>query len=208
MLNVVRAGPIFRVMGMMDEHRCWEIIEAARADAGPAWADLDGRLQAALVRHLVTLSPAEVARFGEYFRALQHRGNRVDLFMAAFLIHHGCGDDSLGDFCAGLVGLGRDWYTRALRDPDALADHPAVRAVAAGQAGISVLLTEGFRYAPDRAPQKLTGEEYDGYYDTGRPILEQDGPGPGLLPRRLPGLAALFPRQQQYLREQYPQLTV
>lgn len=192
----------------MDEQRCWEIIEAARDDAGATWDDLDGHLTAALVRRLVTLSPAEVARFDDYFRALQHRGDRGDLFMAAFLIHHGCGDESLGDFCAGLVGLGRDWYERALADPDCLAAHPAVRGVAAGTVNISVLLTEGFRYAPRRALQELTGEENDGYYRTGEPVrLESPQVALAALPRRLDHLARLFPRQQQYLRESYPHLT-
>ncbi|BCY10398.1 DUF4240 domain-containing protein [Actinoplanes sp. L3-i22] len=192
----------------MDENRCWEIIEAARDEAGPAWDDLDGRLAAALVRQLTALAPEQVARFGDYFRALQLRVHREDLFIAAFLIHHGCGDDSLGDFSAGLVGLGRDWYTRALKDPDCLAEHPAVRGVAAGRVDFSVLLTERFRYAPLRALQALTGEEYDGYYDSTEPVYLSDPP-PSVtpLPCRLAGLAALFPQQQVYLRQLYPQLT-
>lgn len=190
----------------MDEQRCWEIIEAARDDTGAGWDGFDQRLEAALVRHLVTLSPAEVARFDDFFRALQHRGNREDLFTAAFLISHGCGDESLGDFCAGLVGLGRDWYARALRDPDVLAEHPAVRGVAAGRVDISVLLTENFRYAPARALEELTGQEDDGYYATGEPVHLQDLPTAPKGVRRLDKLAALFPQQQEYLRQQYPYL--
>ncbi|MFI1991981.1 DUF4240 domain-containing protein [Actinoplanes sp. NPDC020271] len=192
----------------MDEQRCWEIIEAARDDAGPAWDTLDRSLETALVRRLVALPPAQVARFGDYFRALQRRVHRQDLFLAAFLIHHGCGDDSLGDFSAGLIGLGRDWYSRALEDPDVLAGHPAVQGVAAGRVNVSVLLTERFRWAPLRALRELTGEEYDGYYDTGEPVhLNEPPPVVAALPCRLDGLAALFPRQQQYLRERYPHLT-
>ncbi|WP_436533877.1 DUF4240 domain-containing protein [Actinoplanes sp. HUAS TT8] len=188
----------------MDEQQCWEIIEAARDDAGQAWDHLDERLEHTLTRHLVKLSPPEVARFAEFFRALQHRVNREDLFMAAFLIHHGCDDDGFGDFRAGLVGLGRDWYTRALQDPDVLAEHPAVRA----RADISALMLAGFRYAPERALEELTGEEYDGYYDSGEPVrLDDPPPQAAPVPRRLEKLAALFPRQQAYLRELYPQLT-
>ncbi|GAA2900415.1 hypothetical protein Acy02nite_83090 [Actinoplanes cyaneus] len=192
----------------MDEHHCWEIIEAARGEAGPVWDNLDVRLESALVAQLVRLPPAQVARFGDYFRALRQRVHRDDLFMAAFLIHHGCGDDSLGDFSAGLIGLGRDWYERVLQDPDVLAGHPAVRGVAAGRVDIGVLLTERFRWAPQRALRELAGEENDGYYDTGEPVRLSDPPLTGArLPCRLDALAALFPRQQQYLRELYPHLT-
>ena len=84
--------------------------------------------------------------------------------MAAFLIHNGCGDDSFTDFCAGVVGLGRDWYDRALADPDNLAGHPAVQGVAAGTVNTSVLLTTGFQFAPLHAYEQLSEGDDGAYY--------------------------------------------
>ncbi|MFF4653678.1 DUF4240 domain-containing protein [Streptomyces sp. NPDC001380] len=53
------------------------------------------------------------------------------MWAAASLIGGGCSDDRFSDFTAGLVALGQGWYERTAGCPDALADHPAVRAAAA-----------------------------------------------------------------------------
>ncbi|MET7420877.1 DUF4240 domain-containing protein [Dactylosporangium sp. NPDC005555] len=195
----------------MDAERCWEIVEAARSEAGTDWNNLDERLGAALLDQLVRLPLTEIVEFEVQFDFMQYHAARDDLFMAAFLIHNGCGDDSFSDFCAGVVGLGRKWYERALTDPDNLAEHPAVEGVAAGAVNISVLLTEDFQFAPLRAWRQVTGDD-GGYYealDRLEPAVAADNPSVvvPVLPRRLERLAAMFPGQHAALDLFYPHLT-
>lgn len=197
----------------MDIERCWEIIEAARAEAGTEWNELDERLEHALVDQLLRLPLTDIVAFEVHFDELRGRVHRDDQFMAAFLIHQGCGDDSFSDFCAGVVGLGRDWYGRALADPDNLAGHPAVQGVAAGTVNVSVLLAEGFQFAPLHAYERLTGGDDGAYYqalDVAEAPVSGDDTPPCLfppLPRRLERLAAMFPQQQIFLDQFYPGLT-
>ena len=196
----------------MDTERCWEIIEAARVKAGTEWNELDERLEEALIDQLVRLPLADIVAFEVRFDDLQARVHRDDLWMAAFLIHNGCGDDSFTDFGAGVVGLGRDWCERALADPDNLAEHPAVRGVAAGTVHNSVLLTEGFQFAPQQAYERLTDGDDCAYYqalDAAEQAMRSDIPpdSPPLLPRRLERLAAMFPEQHDFLDRFYPGLT-
>ena len=197
----------------MDTERCWAIIEAARAEAGTEWDELDERLEQALVGQLVRLPLSDIVAFEARFEQLRSRVDREDLFMAAFLIHNGCGDDSFTDFCAGVVGLGRDWYGRALADPDNLAGHPAVQGVAAGTVNTSVLLTTGFQFAPLHAYEQLSEGDDGAYYqalDAAQKSIPGDDIPPGPfppLPRRLQRLAAMFPQQQVLLDQFYPDLT-
>lgn len=194
----------------MDTARCWEIIEAARAQAGSAWADLDDRLEDALVERLVRLSLPELIAFEVRFAALQRHLDRPDVFLAAYLIANGCGDDPFTDFRAGLVGLGRDWYERVLTDPDQLADHPAVHAIAAGAIPRSTLMTEGFQFAPLEAYERLTGDD-EGFWtelDAASPPPSTPEPGQSGPARcNLDRLAALFPDSRASLERHHPHLT-
>ncbi len=49
---------------------------------------------------------------------------------AAYLVEGGCSDDAFMDFRDGLVLAGRATFERTLADPDTLADHPVVAAMA------------------------------------------------------------------------------
>ncbi|BCJ40610.1 hypothetical protein GCM10010168_74020 [Actinoplanes ianthinogenes] len=194
----------------MDTARCWQIIEAARADAGPGWAGLDDRLEEALVTRLVELSLEELIGFEMRFAELQRGLDRPDVFLAAFLIGGGCEDDTFTDFRAGMVGLGHDWYHRVLSDPDQLADHPAVHAVAAGTIARDTLMTEGFQFAPMEAYERLTGDD-EGFWAALDRAEEAAGirhaEPAGTVPARLDRLAALFPDSRRLLDRHYPHLT-
>jgi hypothetical protein len=166
--------------------------------------DLTDPLALALVRVLARLEPAEIATFELTFDHVRGAADRDDLANAAILIEHGfLGDDSFDDFRAGLVALGRDTYEKALRDPDSLADHPAVREIAAA-ADPRWLGREDLLYAASRAYAEATGRDEVTFFDAVE-ALEDDEPDiSGELPdgwditdeaetrRRLPRLAALF----------------
>jgi hypothetical protein len=202
---------------IVDTDRCWELIEAARADAGVVWHGLaehalDKAITGALVQRLVRMTAGDIAAFEVRFARLQARLDRDDVYMAAFLLTHGCGDDGFSDFRAGIVGLGRRWYDLVLRDPDNLAGHPAVQGIITGEVDQHVLRTETFQYAADSAYEQVTGIE-DALYDHVQrlsPTMTDDlGPPPTAppIPRRLPRLAAMFPRAQTTLDRLHPNLT-
>ncbi|MEV4512822.1 DUF4240 domain-containing protein [Dactylosporangium sp. NPDC049525] len=192
-------------MRAVDMDRCWDIIEAARADAAVDWKglgehDLDIALATALIERLTRLSADEIAGFDVRASSLRGHLNRDDVYHAAFLMTHGCGDDGFSDFRAGVVGLGRHWYDLVLRDPDNLAEHPAVRGIVTGDVDQHVLRMETFQYATTDAYGQVTGDE-DGLHDHADRVAAAIGDDPSPQqpppPRQLPRLAAMFPAAQR-----------
>jgi hypothetical protein len=166
--------------------------------------DLTDPVALALVRVLARLEPAEIAEFELAFDQVRAASDRDDLANAAILIEHGfLGDDSFDDFRAGLVSLGRETFEKALRDPDSLADHPAVREIAAA-ADPRWLGREDLLYAASRAYAEATGRDEVTFFDAVEALdldepdtggAEQDGwdiTDEAQTRRRLPRLAALF----------------
>ncbi|WP_327004019.1 DUF4240 domain-containing protein [Dactylosporangium sp. NBC_01737] len=189
----------------MDIDRCWDIIEAARAEAAVDWKglgehDLDVALATALIARLAQLGADKIAEFEVLSSSLRSHLDRDDVYQAAFLLTHGCGDDGFSDFRAGIVGLGRHWYDLVLQDPDHLADHPAVRGIVTGDVDQHVLRMEAFQYATTDAYGQVTGDE-DALYDHAARISaevdDEPEPTPPSPPRRLPRLAAMFPEAQR-----------
>ncbi|MDN3245492.1 MULTISPECIES: DUF4240 domain-containing protein [unclassified Streptomyces] len=107
----------------MDIDSFWKLIEECRRQAqGPderlAW------LRGALTRR----SLAEVVQFQVRLDEVTHEAFTWDLWAAADRIFGGwCSDDGFCYFGLWMVGLGRDAFSRALADPDSLADVPEVQ---------------------------------------------------------------------------------
>ena len=99
----------------------WDIIEIARASAGP-----DRPFHESLTDHLATLTEQDILEYHECFEKMHDALYRYDLWAAAYLVRGGCSDDSFIDFRAGLIAQGRDWHNKTAAAPDSLADHPAV----------------------------------------------------------------------------------
>jgi hypothetical protein len=137
----------------VDDGRFWEIIETARASAGP-----DRPFHEALTDHLATLTERDILEYYERFEKMHGALYRHDLWAAAYLIGGGCSDDSSIDFRAGLIAQGRDWYQQATTSPDSLAGHPAV-AGAGHPLADSPLFYEEVNYAASDAFQRLSGDE-------------------------------------------------
>ncbi len=66
----------------------------------------------------------------EFHQAMTRAFDAV-LWSAAELMHRGCTAEQFTAFRAGLIGLGRETFEAALREPDSLADVPHVESVTA-----------------------------------------------------------------------------
>jgi Protein of unknown function (DUF4240) len=104
----------------MHEAMFWTVVEEAKVETTPALSNQPEILQ----KKLEGLPPAEIIEFDRIFTKFHHAAYRWDLWAAAYIIEGGCSDDGFRDFRAGLIGLGREVYYAALRDPNSLARQP------------------------------------------------------------------------------------
>ncbi|MFD4668417.1 DUF4240 domain-containing protein [Lentzea sp. NPDC058450] len=111
----------------MDLNAFWVLIEASSAEG----SDRDVRREW-LAAALAGLPPSEVVEFAVRLDELRRRVDTWALWQAAAVIHGGsCGTDSFFYFQPWLVGLGRVVFEEVAVDPDALAEVPEVRVLAA-----------------------------------------------------------------------------
>jgi hypothetical protein len=100
----------------MKEETFWRLIEASKTETTPELSN-----QPEILRGMLeTLPPEEIAHFGRMFRLLHRQAYHWNLWAAAYIMEGGCSDDGFTDFRAGLIGLGREAYYDALRDPNTL----------------------------------------------------------------------------------------
>ncbi len=188
----------------MDDGTWWDLVERAREAVGDRADDrnpADDPLPTAVAGLLAALEPAELVDFAVRHVELVDSAYRRPLWNAAYLIEGGCGDDGFQDFRDGLILLGRDTFTRAVADPDTLADLPVVIRMGRdddgwiGYESLSYLVKDAYRTMRGEAdsfdaeletalkamnrPSKPTGDDWD-------PEDEDE------TRQRLPRLAALF----------------
>lgn len=166
----------------MDITEFWTLIEAARTqatDTADAPEDDGKAVAAALTERLAATSELTIFEFEQHFETLLAALCRWDVWAAAYLVNRGCSDDSFMDFRAGVIAQGRDWYERVAQNPDTLADHPEVRAVATGNRG-SALFQEQVNYVSGHAYEELTGEEtgMSDFYEAYDAFAGKDEPEP------------------------------
>lgn len=181
----------------------WAVIERARAVAGDRADDRnppDDPLPGALVDELTTLSPAELVDWYVVHLQVTDSAYRYPLWNAAYLIQGGCGDDGFMDFRDGLALQGRDVFTRAVADPDSLADLPLVVRMADDKGWLGF---ESISYLVRKAYERVRGEttSLDKALDKAVRALPRPSAPAGTdwdvedddeNRRRLPRLAALF----------------
>ncbi|MGC4768049.1 DUF4240 domain-containing protein [Micromonospora sp. DT44] len=148
----------------MNVEEFWGVVERARAAAGVA-ADQpqrDGQPSAvadALVVELTRLPLSHIVAFDQMFGEVADRADNWDVCAACWIIEYGfLSDDGFSDFQAGLIGLGRDAFESAARDPDSLADHPAVRQISASEGRHLWIGDEALLCAAEAAYERLTGD--------------------------------------------------
>ena len=97
----------------------WELIEETHSASGG-----DDEKQAGLIiAELVKLTETEIVEYSDIFDDLNDEAYIADLWVMAFILGGGCGDDGFMDFRAWLIGQGKEIYEKALIDPDSLIDY-------------------------------------------------------------------------------------
>ncbi|MEW2071223.1 DUF4240 domain-containing protein [Streptomyces sp. NPDC007346] len=122
----------------MDIDEWWGHVRRAREAAGDRADDRDAPddpLPDALTDVLAALEPEAIVDFAVTAGEVTDSAYRWPLWNAAYLIEGGCGDDGFMDFRDGLALLGREVFTRAVADPDSLADLPVVARMSRGESG-------------------------------------------------------------------------
>jgi len=181
----------------------WSVIDRARAAAGDRAGDRnppDDPLPDAVVDELAELTPAEMIDWNVLHVQVRDTAYRTPLWHAASLIEGGCGDDGFMDFRDGLVLQGRDVFTRAVEDPDTLADVPVVQRMATDDGWLGF---ESISYLVRKAYERVQGESDtldEALFDAVRALSRPSDPsGPDwdvddddAQRRHLPRLADLF----------------
>jgi hypothetical protein len=187
----------------------WTLVEQARTDAaggGDRWPS-GSAIGAALVDRLAALPLQRIVEFDRCYTRAVARAHQWTVCAAAFVIWKHLTDDSFSDFKAGLVGLGEETFEQTVTDPDGLAGHPLVQAIAAGQVDQFTLSGESIQSAAPQAYERLT-DDADAFWealDTQPEDTRHDTPAPddqwsghgsaddaAQIPQRLPRLHALF----------------
>lgn len=192
----------------------WSLVEKARADVsgeGVRWpsGSVIGR---ALAVRLAQLPAERIVEFYYRYHRVVARAHQWGCCAAAYVIWGYISDDTFSDFKAGLVGLGREAFAQVVADVDALADHPMVQAIAAGQVDRFALSAEEIQFAasyaferhsddadafwealktqpdePDGEEEPAAGCEWSGRFGSADDAAQ--------IPLRLPRLLALFPER-------------
>ncbi|MFE9232625.1 DUF4240 domain-containing protein [Cellulosimicrobium funkei] len=150
----------------MDRETFWGIVETARERAGAGAYDrgaeddpLPGTLTDLLVERLTA---DEMLAFVDVAGDVANDAYAWPVWGAAYLVEGGCSDDGFRDFRDGLVLAGRAVFERTLADPDTLADHPVVAAMADG--GSPWFGFESLDSLVRDAWSRATGEDDEAYY--------------------------------------------
>lgn len=200
----------------MDVDGFWQIVERARATAGPAAdrAQRDGQpspVTEALVAELTRLPLREIVEFDFVFDEVRAEADSWDVCAACWIIEYGfLSDDGFSDFCAGLAGMGRSTFEAAIADPDSLAGHPAVQEISTSPDHSLWIGDEELLYAANRAYERLTGDS-EAFWEATEALERSVAPATGSAEpergrwdlvdegewqRRLPKLGAMFLAQR------------
>lgn len=194
-----------RTVRVMDRETFWSVVETARERAGASADDRgakDDPLPGALTDLLVErLTADEILAFVDVAGDVVNDAYAWPVWGAAYLVEGGCSDDAFMDFRDGLVLAGRETFEHTLADPDTLADHPVVAAMADG--GSSWFGFESLDSLVGDAWSRATGEDDEAYHaarertSSGRALAEPAGEQWDFdddeeNARRLPRLTALF----------------
>jgi hypothetical protein len=194
----------------VEQSEFWMLIEQARADASDSngtWPPA-AAIGAVLADRLERLPPERIVEFHQRYLRTASRAHQWAVCASAFVIWNYISDDSFSDFKAGLVGLGQETFEQVVADPDLLAGHPMVQAIAAWHVDRFALAGEAIQFAAAGAYERGT-DDADAFWEAlARQPAEaagaEDRPGEpwsgrfgspedaARIPLRLPRLHALF----------------
>jgi hypothetical protein len=181
------------MLSAVDFDQFWAVIEGARRDAGdPADAE---RVAGQAVALLSARSAEEIIAAEQRLCELLAGSYQMPLWAAACVIQGGCSDDGFEYFRGWLILQGRRVFEAALGDPDSLASHPAVQALAASPV-FALLECQDALYIASEAYETMVGQQLPENLDLAD-YPDLDGARDfkvgdrGGLQRRLPRLVAL-----------------
>ncbi|MEU4215390.1 DUF4240 domain-containing protein [Actinoplanes sp. NPDC026623] len=166
----------------------WTVIDRATADRPGSPDEVAKRA----IADLAARDPAEIVAWGLHLDKVMAASGKEDLWAAAYLINGGCSDDGFDNFRGWLIANGREVVARAVREPDSLADLPAVRAAASTGA---VFEAEEVLAIAEEAHRQATGSELPARTTApSRPdaAMLWDFDNEEEMQRRLPRLSELF----------------
>ncbi|MET8981099.1 DUF4240 domain-containing protein [Streptomyces sp. NPDC004539] len=189
----------------MEMDTWWRLVDTARVAVGDRADDRDDPddpLPEALVNVLSELEPAEIVDFYAKHVEVSDLAYTYPLCMAAYLIEGSWSNDGFMDFRGGLILLGRDTFSRAVKNPDSLATVPTVVRMCREEGGW--IGYESLSYLIEDAYQKSQGEtdSFGAAVEAavkrmarpGKPLGEEwDPENAEQIRLRLPLLAALSP---------------
>jgi hypothetical protein len=176
----------------MDITEFWSIVEEARRMVADA-SDNEAVTERATAM-LATRPAPEIVAVRQVFWDLMAESYRAPLWAAAYTINGGCSDDGFDYFRGWLILQGREVFERAVAEPDALAEVPAVREAAEEWTEIECEDALGIAW---NAYRTATGEELpQGGFTIRYPELDPswdfDFDDREEMERRLPRLASLY----------------
>jgi hypothetical protein len=166
----------------------WAVIDRATAGRPTAPAEVAKLAVAELATH----EPTQIIAWGRHLDKVLAASFKEDLWAAAYLINGGCSDDGFEYFRGWLIAHGRDVVARAVREPDSLADLPAVQIAAENGAEFAA---EDVLHIAEQAYQQATGTPLPPLAEpipTPDPAQFWDFDNEDEMHRRLPRLSALF----------------
>ena len=131
---------------LMDEEKFWQIIKTSKDKSGNDFE----RQQIELANVLSKLSPDDIILFGNRFRYFRGQANSWELWGAIYIIHGGCSDDSFNDFREWVIGQGKDFYYKTIKNPETLTE--------IDQHEIEEVDLEGLGYVPSTVFELITGQ--------------------------------------------------
>lgn len=170
------------INNLMDEDQFWKIVQTTKDNSN---GDFEEQ-QVELAKELRKLKPNDIILFGNRFRYFRGQANTWELWGAIYIIHGGCGDDSFNDFREWVIGQGKDFYYKTIKDPESLVEFDTDT--------MDEIEWEGLGYIPSTIFQELTGQEMpypyeENYNPTGTEWAEESDD----LKKMFPKLCAKFP---------------
>ena len=132
---------------LMDEDKFWGIIKLTK-DKSKNDYEIQ---QEVLSKELHKLTPDKIILFGNRFRFFRGQAYTWELWGAIYIIHGGCGDDSFNDFREWVIGQGKEFYYKTIKDPETLVEVETEL--------IEETEWEGLGYVPSTVFEEQTGQE-------------------------------------------------
>ncbi len=134
---------------LMDEDQFWRIIQASKDKSNGDYE----QQQEELANELRKLSADSIILFANRFRYFRGLANTWELWGAIYIIHSGCGDDSFNDFREWVIGQGKSFYYKTIKDPESLVEVNTDK--------IEEVQWEGLGYVHSTVFEEMTGQEME-----------------------------------------------